>query len=294
MAHDFTSISSGELSAQIDPLGAQLSLFQDGMGRDLLWNGDPAVWAGRAPLLFPIVGTLAGGHYRLGTATYALSRHGFARGRLFSRVHRDATSATFELRADAETLAVYPFEFVLSVAFEVAGTTLTVTAKIGNEGAEAMPSSFGYHPALRWPLPYGHERAAHVIEFEHDEPAAVRRLDSSGLLLPQGGTTPVVGRRLALTDDLFRADAVIFDQLRSRHVIYGADEGPRIRVEFPDAAYLALWSKPGAPFVCIEPWHGVTDPVGFTGDFRTKPGVFTVLPGAVFSTTMALTWLAPE
>ena len=55
----WVSLSSAGLSAQIDPLGAQLSVLRDHAGRDLLWNGDPSVWAGRAPLLFPIVGALA-------------------------------------------------------------------------------------------------------------------------------------------------------------------------------------------------------------------------------------------
>ena len=75
----WVSISSGELSAEIDPNGAQLSSLKDRNAHELLWNGDPEVWAGRAPLLFPIVGALAGGSYRLGCDRYPLSRHGFAR-----------------------------------------------------------------------------------------------------------------------------------------------------------------------------------------------------------------------
>ena len=289
--HDFLTIASEDLTVQLDPLGAQLSALRDAGGRDLLWDGNPTVWAGRAPLLFPIVGMLAGGHYRLGTALYELPRHGFARGKVFSIVHHGAAEVTFELSADASTLAVYPFNFSLSVKFEVSDRTLTVTASIRNTGDGTMPASFGYHPALRWPLPYGRSRSSHFIEFEVDEPAPVRRLDSSGLLLPQGHTTPVIRRRLTLTDEVFSSDVVIFDQLRSKHATYGAEDGPRIRLDFPDAAYLGIWSKPGAQFVCIEPWHGVTDSEGFAGDFRVKPGVFSVPPGGVFSTTMAMTWL---
>lgn len=289
-SHEFLTIASDDLTVQVDPLGAQLSVLRDVAGRDLLWDGNPTVWAGRAPLLFPIVGMLAGGHYRLGTDFYDLPRHGFARGKVFSVARHGAAGVTFELSADASTLAVYPFHFFLSVEFELSGRTLTVTASIRNRGDGAMPASFGYHPALRWPLPYERSRSAHFIEFEVDEPAPVRRLDSSGLLMPQGETTPVVRRRLTLTDELFSNDVVIFDQLRSRYATYGAEDGPRIRLDFPDAAYLGIWSKPGARFICIEPWHGVTDSEGFAGDFRVKPGIFSVPPGGVFSTTMAMTW----
>jgi galactose mutarotase-like enzyme len=91
----------------------------------------------------------------------------------------------------------------------------------------------------------------------------------------------VSGRRLALSDTLFTNDAVVFDQLRSRSVTYGAEDGPRIRVDFPDSPYLGIWTKPGAQFICIEPWHGIADPDAFTGEFIAKPGVFTVAPGSV-------------
>jgi galactose mutarotase-like enzyme len=95
-----------------------------------------------------------------------------------------------------------------------------------------------------------------------------------------------------LDDSLFTNDALIFDQVCSRSVIYGAADGPRIRVDFPDAPYLGIWTKPGAPFICIEPWHGIADPAGFNGDFTAKPGVFTVAPGGVQSIETRITLVA--
>jgi galactose mutarotase-like enzyme len=285
------ALESADLTAEIDPLGAQLSVLRDSGGRDLLWNGDPAVWKGRAPILFPIVGALAGGTYRLGSKTYPLPRHGFARGRQFNVVTSTAAAARFELTADQASLEVYPFRFALEVRFELNGPTLTVTTNVRNTGDRAMPASFGYHPALRWPLPFGRERSRHCIEFEHEEPAPIRRLDADGLLTPAAHPTPISNRRLLLADSLFQDDAVIFDEIRSRGVIYGADAGPRLWVQFPDAPYLGVWSKPGAHFVCIEPWHGIADPEGFSGDFHAKPGVFVVPPGSACSIEMSITLL---
>ena len=268
--------SSGELTAEVDPHGAQLSTLQDRSGRDLLWNGDPSFWTGRAPLLFPIVGALADGAYHLAGRTYPLSRHGFARDGEFEVAAAGSSNAVLRLRADASSGLRYPFRFELEVHFELLGTSLTVVSRIRNHGDEPMPASFGYHPAFRWPLPYGRERARHFIEFAQDEPAPVRRLDKAGLLTADLHATPVVGRRLALTDGLFENDALIFDSIRSRHVTYGADSGPRLRVSFPNSPFLGIWSKPGAPFVCIEPWNGLADPVAYSGDFTAKPGVFLV------------------
>jgi galactose mutarotase-like enzyme len=289
-ARPWVSIASGGLTAQIDPLGAQLSVLRDGAGRDWLWNGNPAIWKGRAPVLFPIVGALAGGSYRLDSHVYRLPRHGFARDRRFEVGHSTEASAVFELAADEATLEVYPFRFSLQIKFALDGPTLTVTTRVRNSGDQPMPASFGYHPALRWPLPSGVERSRHFIEFERDEPAPVRRLDADGLLTPILHPTPVSNRRLILADALFQDDVIIFDALHSRTLTYGADAGPRLRMSYPDTPYLGVWTKPGAPFICIEPWHGVADPEGFCGDFDTKPGVFVVPPGAdrTFQMSMSL------
>lgn len=285
------SISSGELSAQINPRGAQLSSLKDPASRDLLWNGDPKVWAGRAPLLFPIVGVLVGGIYRLGQKTYALSRHGFARDKEFSLESKTASTASFKLCADDSTQQAYPFQFELDVTYELHGATLSVTTAMRNRGATDMPASFGYHPGFRWPLPFGQSRASHFIQFETDEPAAVRRIDAAGLLTPVRHPTPVANRRLALTDALFQEDVLIFDQVKSRSVTYGSHEGARLRISFPDAPYLGVWTKPGAPFICIEPWHGITDPQGFSGDFAQKPGLVIVKAAQAFFAKMDITLL---
>ena len=285
----WVALESGKLTAQIDPLGAQLSVLRDSHGRDLLWNGDPSIWKGRAPLLFPIVGALAGGCYRVNANTYRLPRHGFARDRRFEVIRRTAADAQFELAADRATLKVYPFRFALQVSFALEVPTLAVTARVRNAGNEPMPASFGYHPALRWPLPFGNERSRHFIEFERDEPAPVRRLDANGLLTPLPHPTPVSNRRLTLADSLFQDDVIFFDANRSRSLLYGADQGPHLRISYPAMPYLGVWTKPGAPFICIEPWHGVADPEGFKGNFETKPGVFVVPPDADCTFQMLIT-----
>ncbi|HEX4052222.1 MAG TPA: aldose 1-epimerase family protein [Steroidobacteraceae bacterium] len=283
------TLASGSLTAQVDPLGAQLSILRDASGRDLLWDGNPAFWTGRSPLLFPIVGALAGGRYRIGEKVYALPRHGFARGRQFEIVSTSPSEAILRLKADDQTLLVYPFQFELQVRYEIADTTLQVTTSVINRGDLPMPASFGYHPAFRWPLPFGRPRAAHTIEFDLDEPAPIRRLNSAGLVKPEAYPTPIHARRLVIEDELFLDDAVILDAVRSQAVSYGASSGPRLALRFPDTPYLGLWSKPGAPFICIEPWHGLADPVGFSGELAEKPGIFSVQPGAQHDMRMQAT-----
>jgi galactose mutarotase-like enzyme len=285
-----TTITSGALSADIHPLGAQLFALRDQAGRDLQWNGDPAVWKGRAPNLFPIVGELNANQYRLDGHTYCLSRHGFARNRLFSLVESDRSNALFRLDWDQETFKNYPFHFQLDLHFAVTDTRLDMIATARNlEDKQSLPASFGFHPALRWPLPYGEPRSAHHLTFEKEEPAPIRRLDSQGLIEPAEFATPVERRKLQLRDDLFAADAIIFDKITSRRLRYGADHGPQLEIEFPGMPYLGIWTKPGAGYVCIEPWHGLADSQNYSGDFRAKPGMALIPPGAEKQFAMSIT-----
>lgn len=284
-------ISSQQLSAEIHPLGAQLFSLRDAEGCDLLWDGDPAVWKGRAPILFPIIGALVGNQYRLDGQTFSLSRHGFARDRLFSLVEADPASALFRLHWDQETFDAYPFRFQLDLHFAVTDATLSVVATVRNlEDRKSLPASFGFHPALRWPLPYGEPRASHFLTFESEELAPIRRLDAQGLLMPEKFETPVRNRKLQLRDDLFAADAIVFDSIASRRILYEAERGPTLEIAFPGMPDLGIWTKPSAEFICIEPWHGFADPQGFSRDFRAKPGIALLAPGTQKAFAMSISW----
>ncbi|ODN68976.1 aldose 1-epimerase family protein [Methylobrevis pamukkalensis] len=293
MAGDLVTIGSDLLTATISPDGAELQSLRDGEGRDLLWDGDPAVWAGRAPILFPIVGMVAGDRYRVGAEVYTLPRHGFARRRRFAIVDTSESRAVFRLEADAQMRAVYPFDFRLDMAFDIAGASLSLTATVTNTGSGTLPASFGFHPAFRWPLPYGAARAEHILRFSDPETAPIRRLDARGLIDPAPVPTPVQGRDLPLADALFEADAVVFDGLASHRLAYGVPGSPGLVVDFAGMPHLGIWSMPGAGYVCIEPWQGHSDPAGFDGEIFDKPGIVTIAPGASRDFAMAVR-LSPD
>jgi galactose mutarotase-like enzyme len=277
---DLVSIASGDLTARINPLGAELWSLTDAQGSEYMTGADPAFWTGHAPLLFPIVGALAGDSYRLGDETFSLPRHGFARRNPFACVEQDAAAVRFRLTDSAETRAVYPFAFVLDLAFALEGRTLRMAATVANPGDRPLPFSFGYHPAFAWPLPGGAAKDAHHIVFEQEEPQPLRLLDGrTGLILPEPRPSPVEGRTLTPSAALFEADALIWDDLHSRSLTFGAPGSASLAIAFPDTPMLGIWQKPGADFLCIEPWQGHADPAGYAGDFRDKPGVIVLLPG---------------
>lgn len=286
---DWLRIGSGGLRAAINPFGAELSSLTDADGRELMTDADPAFWTGRAPILFPIVGAVNQDTIRVDGTAYPLPKHGFARRMPFTVAEHSADRLVLRLTDSKQTLAAWPFAFVLELTFAIADATLTVTARVGNPGAAPMPASFGFHPAFAWPLPYGVARGEHRIVFDQPEPEALRALTDDGLFLPEPRPTPVEGDTLHLADDLFTADALIWDHVQSQAVTYGAPTGPQLHVAFPNTPQLGIWTKPGAAYVCIEPWHGHADPAGYTGEFRDKPGVFIVPPGGEQRCEMQIT-----
>lgn len=290
MSANTIRLTGPELAAEISELGAELVRLQDREGSDLLWSGDPAIWAGRAPLLFPMVGRAKDDRIRVDGRDYKLSKHGFARTSQFSVVAQRENSCALRLAAGPETLISYPFAFQVDVTFEIAGSVLVNRAVVTNQDKRALPVSFGFHPAFRWPLPYGADRDAHAIVFEQDESNQPIRRVQDGLLTQVRHPTPVSGNRLSLTDNLFVDDALIFLSPASRSVTYGAAGRPALMVCFPGMPHLGIWTKPGAGYVCIEPWQGFASPDDFDGEFAERPGVISVPVGgsATFAIQIAL------
>ncbi len=269
------TLSSDSLNAFISPKGAELQKLRDQDGVDYLWGGEPS-WPKHSPLLFPIVGRLANDRFDYRGRSYTMSKHGFARDKMFEIVHVGASSARFALSSDDATRAVFPFDFLLEVEFTLSGRRLDIRHGVTNLGSEDMYFSIGAHPAFRWPLGDAAKERSQ-IRFEHSEPAPVRRL--VGGLVGRTEPSPVEGDRLALREKLFADDAIIFDALESRSLVYSCGGGRSVEVGWRGFEHLGLWSKPGADFLCIEPWRGYDSPIDFAGELDQKPGIAHARPG---------------
>lgn len=274
-------LQNGQLGIEVKAEGAELCSIKhaqnDGEARELLWQAGPA-WPRHAPVLFPIVGQLRDNQLRHHGRSFCMTQHGFARDRRFAWVERGPVACRLVLEDDAQSRTCYPFAFRLELAYTLSGRTLRVRHIVTNTGNEVLPASTGAHPAFRWPLRDGIAKQDHVLEFEREEHAPVRRL-TDGLLRDRAEPTPVRGRTLALNEALFAEDAVILDRPTSRAVRYGAPGVPGIEIRWDGFQELGVWSKPGAEFLCIEPWHGFADPETFDGEFATKPGLMLIPPG---------------
>src|SRR5690606_14249807 len=149
---------------------------------------------------------------------------------------------------------MYPFDFRLEVEHRVEGRAVTVTAEVSNLDRRIMPYGVGFHPAFAWPLPGGAGKP-HAIVLDNGGAPALHRL-SGGLVEPGALASPFAAGRLVLDPSQFRADAMVFPQGAGAGLVYGPEDGPSIHFTWENLPNFALWSKPGAGFICLEAWHG--------------------------------------
>ena len=276
MNRDFIELQSGAARALISPRGAECCGWSVA-GRELLWAPDGVQWDRTAPILFPVCGWTRGGAARVAGKTFPLGLHGFAMGEAFEVVAPGADHVTLRLTQSAATLAQYPFPFTLEVAYRLEGARLEVSGLVRNTGETPMPYAFGLHPGFRWPLAGG-EKGAHRLVFDAPEQAEVPVIAPGGLFSQQVRPVPVEGRTLALDDALFAREALCFLDAASSGLTFEGPEG-RLRMEWEGFPHLVVWSRPGAPFLCLETWTGHGDPEGFEGDLFDKPSMITLPPG---------------
>ena len=273
----FYTIENDFLTAQINDAGAELhSLVRKSDGFEYIWQGDPAVWYGQAPVLFPIIGRLLDDKYRYNGTEYAMQKHGFARKRTFEVVSCARNEAVFLLQSDDATRACYPFEFELYVKFELLGKTLRATHTVVNRTDGEMYFSVGGHPAFNCAI-------GDTLSFDKPETLSTQTIDEDSIRLAE--TTPVLENEcdIVITKDLFLLDALILSGIRSSAVtLRHADNAHAVRFTFGDVPYLGIWAKPGAPYVCIEPWCGVNDDRRVRADLSEKDAIQRLPQGGIF------------
>jgi galactose mutarotase-like enzyme len=272
------------LKAAISTKGAQLSsLFNKATQTEHMWQANPDIWPWHAPNLFPVVGGLVNNHLNIQGKTYSLSRHGFARQSEFKVTESTADHAVFSLTANPQTLEVYPYHFSFQVLYTLIENSLRVTYKVINLDNQTIYFSVGGHPAFN--VPFGNQGSYedYYLEFESAEPLETHLLSADGYF--NGETQPVKlqGKKLYLTRNLFDNDALVFKNINSRMITIKSDKHEQtLSIEFPYFKHLGIWAKPGADFVCIEPWLGYADNAVPASDISTKPAIQKLEKGHVF------------
>lgn len=268
------TIESARLKAEIKVFGAELSsLFDKKENHEYIWTGNPQVWKGQSPWLFPFIGKLNGGVYRVGDKTYEMPSHGFAGKKEFVIESIKPDSVTLCLPATSETLPVFPWRFRLWVRYSITDEALTVSFMVTNEDRTDMYFSLGGHPGFM-------AAPGDALVFDGGETLSVRRLQMPEHLLKEGVSESFIGE-IPLSGSLFEGDAMLFEAPVSEKCTLRRLNGKHITLEYGRVTWLGVWSRAGSDlqYVCVEPWFGVDDEVGFESDVSLKKGIECLKPG---------------
>ncbi|MGM9704846.1 MAG: aldose 1-epimerase family protein [Prevotella sp.] len=280
------TISNPILSVSISEHGAELqSIRKD--GKEYLWQGDGRFWGRRSPVLFPFVGRVWNNVYRHEGTVYEMGQHGFARDMDFNLVSADADAAAFVLESTPETLMKYPFPFRLRIDYRLDGNAITVGWHVENTGTCDLHFQIGAHPAFYFPELDLSTDARSYFAFDRSEGLEYISPAEKGCTSPERHVLDVDVDGLMQVDvHTFDCDTYIFDNHQlSKVTLLDKSRRPYVSLEF-DAPLVALWSPtkthPDCPFVCIEPWYGRCDTVGYEGDLEHREWMQHLKAGRTF------------
>ncbi|EAD3309580.1 aldose 1-epimerase family protein [Listeria monocytogenes] len=280
------------LLVEMKTAGAELTrIFHKDTGLEYLWNADSKFWGRHSPVLFPTVGRLVDDTYLVDGKQYHLGQHGFARDRDFQVIEQTENMVRFELDADEDSLAIYPYKFKLSIIYTIEKNTVAVSYEVENTDNKRIYFSIGAHPAFHLPLTDGTTFEDYYLDFVTEENLETLCLEGP---YRSGEIKKIIdepARYLPLSYDLFKNDALIFEALKQKEMTIKSDKTPHfVKVSFPEFPFVGVWTaKPGTPFLCIEPWYGIADGAGESVELRDKAGIEHLEPEAVFASEYEIT-----
>ncbi|EAG8560514.1 aldose 1-epimerase family protein [Listeria monocytogenes] len=280
------------LLVEMKTAGAELTrIFHKDTGLEYLWNADSKFWGRHSPVLFPTVGRLVDDTYLVDGKQYHLGQHGFARDRDFQVIEQTENTVRFELDADEDSLAIYPYKFKLSIIYTIEKNTVAVSYEVENTDNKRIYFSIGAHPAFNLPLTDGTTFEDYYLDFGTEENLETLCLEGP---YRSGEIKKIVdepARYLPLSYDLFKNDALIFEALKQKEMTIKSDKTPHfVKVSFPEFPFVGVWTaKAGTPFLCIEPWYGIADGAGESVELRDKAGIEHLEPEAVFASEYEIT-----
>ena len=217
-----------------------------------------------------------------------MGQHGFARDKLFEVFIQESDQRCFKLEDSLDTLKIYPFRFELYLGYRLINSTLQISYKVVNKSKEDMLFSIGAHPAFNWTLEKNNKED-YYFEFEDTKelerlPLTQNRISNNKELIK------LEQNKLDLDEKLFKDDTLVIQNLKNKTItLKNSQDSKSIKMSFDGFAYLGLWSKPsGAPFICIEPWHGIADFINHNKKLEDKKGIITLPSNEIFESSYTI------
>lgn len=276
------------LTVEISDYGAEIqSIKSNKTGVEYLWQGSDVYWKNRATVIFPICGRLHQGKYTYNGKEYQMIIHGFAKKSTFTVVEQSNEKIVFQLKANDFTREQYPFEFILNLEYELDNNELKQTYRVFNPDDKTLIFSIGGHPGFNVPFIEGERFEDYYLEFDSVGEKLNSFFSDDGLTLPKSEYYPMVdGKIINLTHGLFDNDAIFLDDKDDAVTLKSKTNSNSVRVEFKDMTKIGFWQdeRTEAPFLCIEPWHGIPADDGVTDDLSTKKQMIHLKPNEEYST----------
>lgn len=281
------TLSNDKITLQISESGAELTSIVAN-GNEYLWQADPKFWQRHSPVLFPIVGRVWNNHYTHKGKTYELGQHGFARDMDFQLSYEEENAVVYSLESNEETLAKYPFPFVLEIGYRLKENHIEVIWNVQNTGEKEMHFQIGAHPAFYY-------RDFNVLDEVHayvgigPDAKGLQYISpvEKGCVSPAQHTLSTQDGLMEIGRETFACDTYIFDNSQVNHlVLCDKDKKPYLSMQF-STPLVAIWSPsavhPDVPFICLEPWYGRCDQVGYDGEFKDREWMQHLKPGKSFT-----------
>lgn len=278
-------VENQRFTVKVKDLGAELcSIYDKANDRELIWNADPEWWPRHAPILFPSVGVTHKGQYRYQGKTYAMSQHGFARDMEFTFLGLAGNTLTHQLKTTAETKENYPFDFVLEVRHILEEDGLVVDWTVKNAGTGEMLFTIGAHPAFRVPAEGKGAGKDYKLTFDGQKELSFIYINEEGTAkYREVKTLPLENGAYTVGEHLFDNGVLIFENKQVEKVGFAFPDGSEyLTVECEGFPFVGVWTKPNAPFICLEPWYGRCDNEDFEDEYEKKVGVEKLPAGGAF------------
>ncbi len=282
------TIENDHLLVTIESLGAEVvSVVDKANGRQLWWNADPAFWKGYSPILFPACGGLWNGEYKYQGKAYKLVKHGFVRTMEFDVAEQvERSSLSFTVQENEETLRQYPFAFSLTITYALEGKTLSCNASVANPSGETvLHYQIGGHPAIMLP---DYSADAQVVGYMRPTPkdglSVVRASEQGCFGGERYGVPQTADGLIPISVDTFANEALIFDKGQVKEITLLRTDGETEICRISHGAPVTLvWQMTGllCPYVCVEPWYGMPDRIGYSVDLDIRPYCQHAMPGAM-------------
>lgn len=279
------------MEVKVESKGAELTGMKDlSTGIEYIWQQDPKFWAKSSPVLFPFVGALKDGKYFYeGKEFKSNLRHGFARDNEFQVTGQGDDYLEFLFVSNEETKKIYPFDFKLYIKYILKDKDLKIEYRVENLTDGEMYFSLGAHPAFNTPVGNGIDFSDYYVEFEKEEKGEVNVLN--GVLISSTEKVKAFeGKIIELDKDTFKNDALIVENPASNVVWIRNKKNDRgVKFDYTGFKYIAFWNKPGAEFLCLEPWNGISDYDNASGDLKEKVGIEKIEKDEVFVRELNIT-----